>query len=199
MTSDRLIAFAVFALVASVTPGPNNAMLLASGVNFGLRRTAPHMLGVVIGFALMVLSVGLGLQGVLNTVPLAFELIRWGGAAYMLYLAWKIATAGEQADRDAGPKPISFLQAVIFQWANPKAVITAATAMTTYRVDNTVTELLTLILILTVVTVVSVSLWAAGGVAVRRFLHDPRHRRIFNITMAVLLVASLYPLLTTPR
>ena len=87
MTLDRFIAFAVFALVASVTPGPNNAMLLASGVNVGLRRTVPHMLGVTTGFAVMVLSVGLGLQGVLNTVPIAYEIIRWGGAAYMLYLA----------------------------------------------------------------------------------------------------------------
>ncbi len=194
MTLDRFIAFAVFALVASVTPGPNNAMLLASGVNFGLRRTVPHMLGVTIGFALMVLSVGLGLQGVLNTVPIAYEIIRWGGAGYMLYLAWKIATAGEVADRGTA-KPISFLQAVAFQWINPKAVITAATAMTTYRVTNTVMELMTLILILTGVTVLSVTLWAVGGVAVRRFLHDPRHRRIFNITMAILLVLSLYPLL----
>ena len=195
MTLDRFIAFAVFALVASVTPGPNNAMLLASGVNFGLRRTVPHMLGVTIGFAAMVLSVGLGLQGVLNTVPIAYEIIRWGGAAYMLYLAWKIATAGEVADRGAS-KPISFLQAVAFQWINPKAVITAATAMTTYRVTNTAMELATLILILTGVSVLSVTLWAAGGVAVRRFLHDPRHRRIFNITMAILLVLSLYPLLS---
>ena len=199
MTSDRLIAFAVFALVASITPGPNNAMLLASGVNFGLRRTAPHMLGVVIGFALMALSVGFGLQGVLNTVPVVYEIIRWGGAAYMLYLAWKIATAGEMAERGANPKPITFLQAVAFQWLNPTAVITAATAVTTYRVSNTVAELLLLTLILTVVPVLSVTLWASGGVAVRRFLHDPKHRRMFNITMAVLLVASLYPLLTTLR
>ena len=199
MTSDRLIAFAVFALVASITPGPNNAMLLASGVNFGLRRTAPHMLGVVIGFALMALSVGFGLQGVLNTVPVVYEIIRWGGAAYMLYLAWKIATAGEMAERGTNPKPITFLQAVAFQWLNPTAFITAATAVTTYRVSNTVAELLLLILVLTVVTILSVTLWAAGGVAVRRFLHDPKHRRMFNITMAVLLVASLYPLLTTLR
>jgi threonine/homoserine/homoserine lactone efflux protein len=195
MTFDRFIAFAVFALVASVTPGPNNAMLLASGVNFGLRRTLPHMAGVNLGFPIMAMCIGLGLQGLLTTVPLLYQAIRWGGAVYLLVLAWKIATAAEIAEGSAGARPLRFLQAVAFQWINPKAWVMAVAAVTAYTTDHSVNELLIVAVVFMIINLPVVFAWTAAGVALRRFLHNRRRLRIFNITMAVLLVLSLYPLL----
>ena len=133
MTPELLLAFVLFAFVTSVTPGPNNLMLLASGVNFGLRRSVPHMLGVSLGFMLLVLAVGLGLGQLFQRWPLLHALLAWGGATYLLYLAWKIARSVAPSDSGAAPgKPFTFVQAAAFQWINPKAWIMAITAIGTY-------------------------------------------------------------------
>jgi len=121
MTPDLLTALAAFAFVSSITPGPNNLMLLASGVNFGFRRTVPHMLGIGIGFTLMVVLVGLGLAGVFTAWPPARPALRIAATGYMLWLAWKIANAAPPESAKTSARPLTFLQAAAFQWVNPKA------------------------------------------------------------------------------
>lgn len=196
MTADLLLAFIAFAFVTSVTPGPNNMMLLASGVNFGLRRSLPHMFGISLGFMLLVASVGLGLGQVFEQVPMLYSVLRYAGAAYLLYLAWKIANAGApDSQGDASAKPFSFLQAAAFQWVNPKAWIMAIGAITTYTPqDNFVVNVLLIAALFALVNCPSVGLWTVAGSLLRNWLSNVRALRIFNIGMALLLVASLYPI-----
>ncbi|MBX9764112.1 MAG: LysE family translocator [Pseudomonadaceae bacterium] len=196
MTADLLLAFIAFAFVTSVTPGPNNMMLLASGVNFGLRRSLPHMFGISLGFMLLVASVGLGLGQVFEQVPMLYNVLRYAGAAYLLYLAWKIANAGApDSQGDASAKPFSFLQAAAFQWVNPKAWIMAIGAITTYTPqDNFVVNVLLIAALFALVNCPSVGLWTVAGSLLRNWLSNVRALRIFNIGMALLLVASLYPI-----
>ncbi len=195
MTHSLLLALVAFALVSSITPGPNNLMLMASGTNFGLRRTVPHMLGVAIGFTLMIVLVGAGLVTVIGLIPGALTAIKWASIAYLLYLAWKIATAAPKplAGKSAA-KPMTFLQAAAFQWINPKAWTMALTAVSAYiPADNPRTGLLIVALVFGAVNLPSVGLWAAMGVSLRRVLADPRRLRIFNVVAALTLVATLYP------
>lgn len=197
MTPELLLAFVLFAFVTSVTPGPNNMMLLASGVNFGLRRSVPHMLGVSLGFMLLVLAVGLGLGQLFQRWPLLHTLLAWGGATYLLYLAWKIARSVAPSDSSAAPgKPFTFVQAAAFQWINPKAWIMAITAIGTYiPQEDFLGNLLLLAPLFALVNGPSVGLWTVAGSLLRKLLQDSRKRRLFNHGMAMLLVLSLYPIL----
>lgn len=196
MTTELLLAFIAFAFVTSVTPGPNNMMLLASGANFGLRRSLPHMFGISLGFMLLVASVGLGLGQLFEQVPLLYDVLRYLGAAYLLYLAWKIAGSG--APQDGGKpvgNPFTFLQAAAFQWVNPKAWIMAIGAITTYTPqENFVVNVLLIAALFALVNCPSVGLWTVAGSLLRNWLSNARALRIFNIGMALLLVASLYPI-----
>jgi len=186
-----------FAFVSSITPGPNNMMLMASGANFGLRRTVPHALGVSLGFGLMVWMVGWGLAGVIVAFPWIFEVIRWAGGAYLLYLAFKIATAHGVGVGKAGGKPITFWQAVAFQWVNPKAWAMALGGEATYAAHDHLLLNVSLVAgVFMLVNAPCISLWAAFGVAMKRALSRPAAMRAFNVAMALLLVASLYPLVT---
>ncbi len=197
-TVDLLAAFTLFAFVSSITPGPNNTLLLASGVNFGFRRSIPHALGVSIGFMLMVLAVGLGLGAVFKAVPVAYTVLRYAGAAYLLYLAYRIATSGPMsADGSAGERrPMSFLAAAAFQWVNPKAWVMAIGAITTYTpADGYIANVFVVALVFAIVNLPSVCLWVGCGSALRRVLQERRWLMLFNGLMAALLVASLYPLL----
>lgn len=196
MSVDLFLALLAFAFATSVTPGPNNLMLLASGVNFGFRRSIPHMLGVGLGFGLMVIVIGLGLGAVFETYPVMHRLLAYGGGAYMLWLAWKIATTGPVGEAKMGSRPMTFLQAALFQWVNPKAWVMAITAVATYAVASShVASVLLVGLTFVLVNIPSVSVWTLSGVAVRRVLTDPRHLRLFNIGMALLLLVSLAQLL----
>ncbi|MDH1262884.1 LysE family translocator [Pseudomonas sp. GD03944] len=197
MTPELLIAFIAFAFVTSVTPGPNNMMLLASGVNFGLRRSVPHMLGISLGFMVLVMAVGLGLGQVFERFPLLYTVPRYVGAAYLLYLAWKIANAGAPNSQTGEQgKPFSFLQAAAFQWVNPKAWVMAIGAITTYTPqENFVTNVLLIAALFALVNCPSVGIWTMAGSLLRNWLNDPRVLRAFNIVMALLLVLSLYPIL----
>jgi len=197
LSLDLLMGFALFALVTSITPGPNNTMLLASGVNFGFNRTIPHMLGITCGFFVLVVAVGFGLGAVFQTYPMLYTVLRYVGAAYLLYLAWKIAHSGPVSESENGEsKPISYLGAAAFQWVNPKAWIMAIGAISTYTpMQGYFTNVLVIAAVFALINLPSVSVWAACGTLLRNVLKDRRWLRLFNWGMAALLVASLYPLL----
>lgn len=197
LSLDLLLGFALFALVTSITPGPNNTMLLASGVNFGFNRTIPHMLGISCGFFLLVVAVGFGLGAVFQAYPILYTVLRYVGAAYLLYLAWKIAHSGPVGDgADGQAKPISYLGAAAFQWVNPKAWIMAIGAISTYTpMQGYFYNVVVIAAVFAIINLPSVGLWAACGRLLRNVLKDPRWLRVFNWGMAALLVISLYPLL----
>ena len=197
MSIDHLLALAGFSLAATITPGPNNIMVLASGVNFGFWRTVPHMLGIAFGFAFLLLCVGLGLGQVVETFPGAYTVLKFAGAAYLIYLALRIAGAGPVKGDETVGQPLSFLEAAAFQWVNPKAWVMALTSMAIYTLPvNYWMSMLSVVLIFFLVALPSVSLWCGMGQGLRHLLSDYRRLRVFNIAMGVLLVASLWPMLT---
>lgn len=196
MSYEILTALALFALVSSITPGPNNLMLMASGVNFGAWRTLPHALGVCIGFTVMVGLVGLGLMGIFDAIPYSHEVLKAVSTVYLLYLAYKLATTSSMGKRAIDGRPMTFWQAVLFQWVNPKAWTMALTAMTVYAGSGSLQVILLVTLVFGVVNAPSISVWVVAGDRLRRILSTPTRLRAFNIVMAILLVASLYPVLT---
>ncbi|NNU81577.1 LysE family translocator [Halovulum dunhuangense] len=196
MTPEILSALIAFAFVTSITPGPNNLMLMASGANFGLRRTVPHMLGIGIGFMVMVVGVGLGVMRLFEIWPAGQDALIVASVGYLLWLAWKIARAAPPEPGAAGGRPLTFLQAAGFQWVNPKAWAMALSAVGLYAPERDVPTILLLALILGLVNLPSVSLWAVLGRELRRFLTSPRRLRLFNRVMAFLLVLSLLPVLS---
>lgn len=195
MTYDIFLALALFAFVSSITPGPNNLMLMASGANFGFRRTIPHMLGVALGFVFMVLLVGAGLVQVFDAYPVSYTVLKVGSVIYLLYLAWKIANARPAEAGETSGNPMTFLQAAAFQWVNPKAWAMALTAISAYTPDQTLTAILLVGVVFGAVNLPSVSSWTVLGQQMARVLTNPRRLTAFNWTMAVLLVASLYPVI----
>lgn len=196
MQADTLLALFLFAFTTSITPGPNNMMLFASGVNFGFVRTIPHMLGIGTGFLSLLIGVGLGLGALLHSVPMLYIGLKFAGGAYLVWIAWKIGTSRTLSEGKAGAVPMSFLQAAAFQWVNPKAWVMAVTAMATYTTEQSyLTSVFIVGAIFAIVNVPSVSSWAGFGSALRQWLSDPVRLKWFNITMAVLLVLSLWPML----
>ncbi|MFJ0376079.1 LysE family translocator [Bordetella bronchiseptica] len=189
-----LMPLVLFTLVNSLTPGPNNVMLASSGLTFGFRRTIPHLLGISVGFSIMLLMVGLGLGATLERLPWLYSTLKYGGAAYLLYLAWKIATSGPMESGAERGKPLTFIQAALFQWVNPKAWVMIVSVVATYTPQHGYfANLIIATLVCGVVNLPSVGVWAAFGMALRRWLHRPAAVRAFNVGMAVLLVVSLYP------
>ncbi len=195
MPYDLLSGLVLFAFVSSITPGPNNLMLMASGANFGFRRTIPHMLGVGLGFVLMVVLVGLGLAQIFETYPETHTALKILSVLYLLYLAWKIANAAPPKEGETGGTPMTFLQAAAFQWVNPKAWAMALTAVTVYAPAQTIPAMLIVAAIFGAINLPAVSSWTLLGQAMRAVLTNPKRLRTFNWTMAALLVASLAPLL----
>jgi threonine/homoserine/homoserine lactone efflux protein len=195
MTYQLLSALAAFAFVTSITPGPNNLMLMTSGVNFGFRRTIPHMLGVGLGFVFMLVLVGAGLIEVFDRYPVSYTALKIFSVAYLVYLAWKIATAGAPDTKGSSAKPITFVQAALFQWVNPKAWAMALTAISAYAPSKGLGAIVLVGLVFGAVNLPSVGSWTILGQQMRRVLTNPRRLRLFNIIMAVLLLASLYPVL----
>lgn len=194
MSADLMLAFAGFAFVASITPGPNNAMLLASGVNFGFRRTVPHIVGIAFGCVVMLVLVGFGLGEAFRAVPGLYAALRWAGAGYLLWLAWAIARSGPASERPAGAAPFGFWPAAFFQWVNPKAWVMVVGAVSTYAPpDGFAGNVAVLAALLTLVNLPSTAVWAAFGSGLRPILADPRRIRVFNLVMAGLLVLSLVP------
>ena len=197
MSAALFWGLAVFCFVSSITPGPNNLMLMASGVNFGVRRTVPHALGVGLGFVVMVALVGLGLAGLFTRYPALLVAMKWVGAAYMVWLALKLARAAPLKAGAAGGHPMTFFQAVAFQWINPKAWIMALTAVATYTNPQDYTRtVLVVALVFGIVNLPCISTWALFGTVLRGALQRPAVLRAFNWIMGALLIASLYPVFT---
>lgn len=198
-TLELMTGLIVYAFVTTITPGPNNTMLVASGVNFGFARSVPHILGISIGFSIMVMLVGTGLGTLFEAFPLLHNILRWVGFAYLAYLAWMIARSQpyEFNDDDSNSsRPMSFLAAAAFQWVNPKAWIMALGAITTYLPNPTTALGMFLVAaIFFVVGTPCISLWAMFGTWISRSLTNPLHFRIVNFVLAAALVLSLIPAL----
>ena len=195
MSQPLLIAFVVFAAVMFFTPGPNNVMLLSSGLTYGFRRTVPHIAGITIGFAFMVGAVGFGLGTIFIAYPVLQTVLKYAGVAYLVYLAAVIAMAEPvMPDQDNRRGPMTFWGAAMFQWINAKGwvmvigTITAYAAIAAYPWNITIQVLLSLIL-----GALSCTAWALFGSSLRPILSSRRTVRAFNIIMALLLLASLYP------
>jgi threonine/homoserine/homoserine lactone efflux protein len=198
MSSPLFIAFLTFGVAAAFTPGPNNVMLLASGVNFGFVRTLPHIMGVGIGFSVMVMLIGVGLGAVFVLYPVLHTLLKYAGAAYLLYLAWAIARSGGAGGIDAGGagRPMSFFGSAAFQWVNVKGWIIALGAVTTYAgIAEYPANIIVLGLVFFVLGLASAATWTAFGSSLRHVLESPRALRLFNVTMGLLLAGSLVPVL----
>lgn len=196
MNFETLPALILFAMVSSITPGPNNLMLMASGANFGFMRTIPHMLGISIGFMVLMLLTGLGLAQIFDIYPVSHTILKVVSVIYMVWLAWKIANAAPVQKRAATGRPMTFLQAAAFQWVNPKAWAMALTANTVYVGGGDYALLALACVVFATVNLPSVSLWTILGQQMARLLTKPARLRAFNWTMAILLIASLYPVLT---
>jgi threonine/homoserine/homoserine lactone efflux protein len=199
MSHQLLFAFVVFAIVMFFTPGPNNIMLLSSGLTFGFRPTVPHILGITFGFAFMVGAVGVGLGTIFIAYPMLQTILKWGGVAYLVYLAAAIAMSDPVKPEDGGGRrkgPMTFFGAAMFQWINAKgwvmviSTITAYAAIATFPFNIAIQVAISLVL-----GALSCSAWAMFGSALRPLLSSPKAVRTFNVVMAILLLASLIPVL----
>jgi len=173
-------------------------MLLSSGANFGFQRTIPHMLGVALGFVFMLILVGIGLIKIFETYPLSKDILKVISIVYLAYLAFKISIAATPLQEiEHKPSPLTFLQAAMFQWVNPKAWTMALTAISVYSPARSIETIAVIALIFGLVNLPSVSLWTILGLKLRRWLTNYKRLRIFNFTMAGMLLCSLYPVITT--
>ena len=196
MPLELFLAQVVFASVMAFTPGPNNVLLAASGVNFGFMRTMPHIWGVTVGFDVLLIAGAVGVGFLFHAFPVLHTALKIGGALYMLYLAWKVATAHQSgSEADAPARPFTFMEAAAFQWINPKAVVAVVGGIALYvRPGHEWIDFPVMLVVMTVATIGAVTLWTGFGVALRRFLRDPARARVFNISMALLLVVSIVPM-----
>lgn len=198
MTLDSSLALIGFAFVMSLSPGPGNFLLLASGVNFGFVRSLPLVCGISFGFLSMVFCIGIGFGEILQRAPVVMAVLRLICAAYVFYLAWNIAHIRSLAtsdDKDMA-KPIGFVQAALFQLVNPKAWAVAIVLTVSYTdQQDYLVSLLGLIALFAIVNLPTISVWAGSGVALRRFLSTEGRLRLFNVVMALLLVATMIPVL----
>lgn len=195
MSQQLLWAFVAFAFVMAFTPGPNNIMLLSSGVTYGFRRTVPHIMGISFGFAFMVGAVGLGLAAIFINYPVLQTALKYVGAAYLIYLAIVIALSGATKPEESRVRaPMSFWGAALFQWVNAKGWVMVISTITAYAaIARFPFNIALQVGISFVMAVGSTITWTLFGTALRPLLNSERAVRAFNIVMAVLLLASLYP------
>lgn len=194
---EFIIAVALFAFSSGITPGPNNIMLMTSGVNFGVQRSLPHLCGICLGFPVMVLAIGLGLTTLFNQYPILHTVIKYVGIGYLLYLAWLIANSSSKMEGVAKANPLTFIQAAAFQWVNPKGWIMAIGAVATFTSieQPLVPQVVSIASIFLAVALPCALVWLGFGVALKRLLKNQRQQRVFNISMALLLVASIIPMI----
>ncbi len=197
MDIETLLPLLGFVVAFTATPGPNNLMVLVSGANWGLARTIPHIVGIALGFPLMIVAVGLGLGAVFDAFPLLHDVLKYLAFAYLLFLAWRIAHAGKPETTSVRSRPLNLFEAMAFQWVNPKAwaLVLGATALFTTPGGDPAFEIAIMALMFGIVCLPNGIVWCLFGTAIARFLADDRHRRIFNVTMAVVLIVSVLPAL----
>jgi len=187
-TITMIISITSFALASTMTPGPNNIMLLSSGLTFGYKRTIPHALGVNFGFPVMVICVGLGVGKLFEVFPLVYTVLKVVGISYLVWMAWHIAnTKGSLKAENEKDKPFTFFQAALFQWVNPKAWMIAITSTAAFI------QVMIISCIYFFCAILSTNSWSLGGVMLKRFIQNERLVQIFNITMAILIVGSILP------
>ena len=192
------LAILLFTTTASITPGPNNIMIMASGVNFGIRRSLPHVFGICLGFPVMVIALGLGLGTIFESIPILHDIIKILGVAYLLYLAWLIASSSPFEEAASPVMPLRFDQAVLFQWVNPKAWVMATGAISAYTtVGDTLAQVLFIAFAFLITAGPSVMIWLMFGAGLKRYLDNALHNRIFNIIMGLLLVISMLPVINS--
>jgi threonine/homoserine/homoserine lactone efflux protein len=191
--NENLLPLMLFAIAGSFTPGPNNVMLTASGQAFGFARSIPHMAGVAAGFSVLLIAFGFGLGQVFALYPALHDALRIAGVIYLLYLAWRIATAGDPAAAKGSARPLTFIEAALFQWVNVKGLVVAASVVTAFTTGGARlhSELALIVAVFAFATTGSVIVYCLFGVAIRRWLTSERSRRIFNYTMAALVALSV--------
>ena len=189
------LAIILFAIATCVTPGPNNTMIMTSGLNYGIQRSLPHYLGIILGFPAMVIAVGLGLTSLFEKYAVLHLLLKAAGASYLTFLAWKIASAPVSDLSVTEGKPFTFLQAAAFQWVNPKAWVLAVGATATYTVvgSDYSLQVLVIAIIFLVFGAPCIMLWLWFGASLKRLLQKPESVKYFNYAMATLLMLSLLP------
>lgn len=194
---ELVLAIALFAFSSGITPGPNNIMLMSSGLNFGIKPSLPHLAGICIGFPAMVLAIGLGLSTLFQSYPILHVAIKYIGITYLLYLAWLIANSSSKMEGKHTSRPLSFIQAAAFQWVNPKGWIRAVGAVATFTtLEQPLTgQVLTIASVFLSVAFPCAIVWLGFGVALKRLLKNQRQQKAFNITMALLLVLSIIPMI----
>jgi len=185
----------VFGVIAAITPGPNNVMLTTTGLNFGVRRGIPHLLGICIGFPVMLALIGLGFGTLFQLYPVLHEIIKIIGIVYLLYLAWKIANSSGGISTVSQSRPINFWQSAAFQWINPKAWIMGSSALAAYTTldDSFFIQVAIVCVTFMIITFPCAGVWLFFGAGLQKFLRDPAHLKLFNIAMALLLVGSILP------
>jgi threonine/homoserine/homoserine lactone efflux protein len=191
----QLASLVLFAVAVTFTPGPNVVLITACAANFGFRKVVPQMLGITLTFGAMAVASGLGLVGIVQAEPRAYQILKYGGAAYLLYLAWRIGSARSLKGTAPGARPISFVEASTFTALNPKAWVSVLGAVAAYTtLENLMLETLAIAAILSASCLLSCIVWAGFGTALGRFLQRPQVRVAFNWSMAALLISSLVPI-----
>lgn len=196
---DLYFAIWLFAFSTTITPGPNNIMIMASGVNFGAKQSFPHLLGICFGFPPMLIALGLGFNHIFSMYPLLHESIKVIGVLYLLYLAWLIANSSPSSLDNTIAKPITFTKAALFQWLNPKAWVMAMGAISAYTStgSNFLMQILYIALVFFIVAFPCLSVWLFFGTKLKKYLKSVQHQQIFNKSMAALLVISILPVIKT--
>jgi threonine/homoserine/homoserine lactone efflux protein len=191
------LSLIIFAMVSTITPGPNNIMIMTSGLNYGIRRSLPHWFGIFLGFPIMTMGVGLGLGQAFVQWPWLHSVIKVLGISYLLFLAYKIAITKTQSQQSKNSQPLTFMQAALFQWVNPKAWVMAIGALATFTTLewSMVQQALLISLAFIMVGIPSTGLWLFAGRLLQKLLKQPAYQRAFNYTMALLLVLSLIPMI----
>ena len=188
--------FVIFCLIMAFTPGPNNIMIMASGLNHGVRASLPHLAGIVIGVPAMFIAIGLGMRELFERYPQLHLTIKIIGVLYIVYLAWRIARASAVESKQGLAAPLTFFQSMLFQWVNPKAWLISGTTIAAFTVVGA--ELLGQILLIALVFLLTAflgsSTWLLFGLSLQRLLKKRLYRHIFNVTMAILLLASVLPI-----
>ena len=194
---ELYLAIFFFGVSTGVTPGPNNIMLMTSGMNFGIKRSIPHVLGICVGFPVMIILIGLGFSIVFEKLPILHEVIKILGLVYLLYLSWLIASASPDKLESKESKPFTFLQAALFQWVNPKAWVVATSSISAYTTleGNIYSQVLIIAIAFFFAAIIATSTWLVFGKGIKQILQSAKQQRIFNISMAALLVASVFPVI----